>query len=1002
MKLQVFFILFIYILLCPSIEAQSQDWESLLNKADSLVNRNEPDSALDITETVLHQCEKQYGYDNIKVMDILPTYINYLIEVRQYAAAKEELLRGLQIIDKYPSLEDKKVSFLLTLSIVYYYQNELDQAQMTLNQAFDMYKKLFGEEKNKLLGQLFEVQGRINQFQGDFKNTEQNLQEAYNIYKIDSVKNAFNLLKIMGQLARIYDTEAQYDKAESNYKKIMASMERQFSKKPGFYITVLHNYAELSFKIGKMQQADSLYQLTIDLHRRYYKNDDLFFAKVLSSAAYFYMYEDKTEHVEEYFLNAIEIYAKVYGTEDHHVADIENRLGKFYVKMGRYDEAEKLLLHSLKIREKLTSSENQFASHSLNNLGELYLKTGEYTKAETYYLRALKIREKIFGEYHPYVFLVRNSLAKLYSSIGDADKSLEYYKSGNFSHRKFLEYSFATSTENQKLSWVRKYPPLDDSFFSFALREQKEAITNASCNMVLWGKSIVIDAVMREKNIALCSYDDDLLEIFNKRNKLRTTIANIALGKQISGDSGYSRDDLPELLNRQDSLEATLSKKCSEFEKNIARTNIDINKVKTYLNDDAVLCEFVRYDPYDFKENKSEDKERYLVYILSKSDTTVLLDLGDADYIDNLIRKSREMVYTAQNDVYTQNIKNSETALNNIDAKLYETLFKPISAQINNKTELYISPDGMINLLQFAILPDDDGNYLIEHYSINYLSSAQDLLPQNEPENQQDRDAVLFADPDFDKITSASEDQLIHIPSNFAYGPFLGVQQCINTEFSKLRFSRNEAMSIVRILRQKDTLEVYEYYGDDATESQLKAMSEPPVILHIATHGFYCNPEDKGISNDNPLLNSCLALAGANNVINGEHSNYAEDDDGILTAYEVSGLNLMGTELVTLSACESGVGELMYKKGIQGEGVFGLQRAFRHAGAKTILMSLWKTPDKQTAQFMEIFYKKWLEGDSKEKAMRETMLEMMHKTQAEKNSTHPIFWGGFELIGDPH
>jgi CHAT domain-containing protein len=213
--------------------------------------------------------------------------------------------------------------------------------------------------------------------------------------------------------------------------------------------------------------------------------------------------------------------------------------------------------------------------------------------------------------------------------------------------------------------------------------------------------------------------------------------------------------------------------------------------------------------------------------------------------------------------------------------------------------------------------------------------------------------------------------------------------------FLPIRHSEEEGKQVAETIRSRKNFHVVEFYRENASEESIRGMSDPPTILHLSTHGFFCSLDSaqKASYKSNPLLFSGLALAGANGSIrNGGSDN---SDDGLLTALEISGLNLSGTDLVTLSACETGMGEL-----VSGEGVFGLRRAFHHAGAGSVLMSLWAIPDKETADLMVSFYRTWLSGRPRQSALRESALAVLNSTRQRSGHSHPYFWAGFVLAGN--
>jgi CHAT domain-containing protein len=234
-----------------------------------------------------------------------------------------------------------------------------------------------------------------------------------------------------------------------------------------------------------------------------------------------------------------------------------------------------------------------------------------------------------------------------------------------------------------------------------------------------------------------------------------------------------------------------------------------------------------------------------------------------------------------------------------------------------------------------------------------------------------------------------------------------------SASWSPLPETRREAETISRLLTKDETRT---YLGQEALEEVFKAL-ESPGVLHMATHGFFLEEEDKSelyeqeddirgitimerpslgsdLKIENPLLRSGLVLAGANRLAQEEMTESTED--GILTALEISGMNLWGTDLVVLSACETGVGETR-----RGEGVFGLRRAFQLAGAKTVVMSLWKVPDRETRELMEDFYKRLRKGEGKTQALQNAQLAMIESRKKKHGASHPFFWGAFVCVGDP-
>jgi CHAT domain-containing protein len=313
----------------------------------------------------------------------------------------------------------------------------------------------------------------------------------------------------------------------------------------------------------------------------------------------------------------------------------------------------------------------------------------------------------------------------------------------------------------------------------------------------------------------------------------------------------------------------------------------------------------------------------------------------------------------------------------------------------------------MLNLIPFEILKGTSDRYVIENYHVTYLSSGRDLIRFDGEVEAPENIAVILADPDYDGIgTSPIQVASIdphNLPASLSRGPW-NSNGCMSSPFGFLPATGVEAEQLEELLLRHTDIEVASVSGIEAREAYLKNLTRAPRILHLATHGYYCSNATLagGSSLDaNPLIYSGLALAGANWLFSNEKrlpfAVSGPPDDGFLTALEASGLNLVGTDLVVLSACQTGVGDVQ-----TGEGVFGLRRAFQHAGARSIVMGMFAVPDQSTVTLMQSFYNNWLSGEFKSYALRNASLSILQERRKTTGAAHPLFWGGFILVGDPN
>jgi CHAT domain-containing protein len=284
---------------------------------------------------------------------------------------------------------------------------------------------------------------------------------------------------------------------------------------------------------------------------------------------------------------------------------------------------------------------------------------------------------------------------------------------------------------------------------------------------------------------------------------------------------------------------------------------------------------------------------------------------------------------------------------------------------IGSKTQVYFSGDGVYHRINLNTIRRPDGKYVLESYDIHYLLNPAQFL-EKRGASFSTKTALLFGDPNFHHSSAASDTK--------------------DSAFQPLPATRMEVVTIDQLLRQK-AWNTKVLVNDQATEQTLKAALSPD-ILHIATHGFFS--DDKVTLNTharrNFLFHSGLAFAGANDNIT--DTTRAIREDGILTAYEVMNLNLEKTHLVVLSACETGLGKIE-----NGEGVYGLQRAFLQAGARKIVISLWKVDDVVTKNLMVKFYQYLFENHTEREALKRAQRELIPARD------NPIDWGAFIILG---
>jgi CHAT domain-containing protein len=323
----------------------------------------------------------------------------------------------------------------------------------------------------------------------------------------------------------------------------------------------------------------------------------------------------------------------------------------------------------------------------------------------------------------------------------------------------------------------------------------------------------------------------------------------------------------------------------------------------------------------------------------------------------------------------------------------------------------------VLNQVSPGLLRSSDGRLVLERYDLRIVNSTRDLLRSRSESTA--RTAVLVGNPAFALSEQSQREALARLTQSQGGAAQHGTVKLASLSGNDIASMRSadlkggslkplpqtgkEVTELTKLLEQRDW-RVTPYTGEQALKPAVMAVAHPRV-LHIATHGFFLVDEQPSPKSgteqsgtkalrDDPMLRSGLYLAGADRALRGQASS-TDLDDGILTAYEASSLDLNGTELVVLSACDTGLGQTQ-----AGEGVFGLRRALQEAGAQAVLMSMWSVPDRETRELMASFYRKWLGGTSKPEALRAAEIQEREVVRKRYGRDIPADWGGFVLVGN--
>ncbi|MEW6734815.1 MAG: tetratricopeptide repeat protein [Acidobacteriota bacterium] len=911
--------------------------------------------------------EKVFGSEHPSIVPSLSNLGIVYGAKGDYAKAESLYQRALAIDEKaYGSEHPNIVPVLNDLGFLYGIKGDYAKAESLYQRALAIDEKAYGLEHPSVANALNSL-GLLYQAKGDYAKAEPLYQRALAIDEKVFGSEHPHTNSILNNLGELYRARGDYDKAELFYQRTLAIREKIFGLEKPLLVIPLNGLGLLYETKGDYDKAESHYQRALEIAEKAFGSEHSRIPTLLSNLGNVYKIKGEYEKAEPLFQRALAISEKVLGPEHPDIASIVGKLGLLYHAKGEYTKVEPLYQRSLAIIEKTLGPEHPFMAIVLNNLGELYRAKREYTKIEPVLQRSLAIREKALGQEHPLVASSLYNLATLYLTKGQLAEAINYQTRANDAREHDLLRNLVAGSENQKLLYLNT--TLNELHFTLSLHLQfapnNKIVRNSAVETLLRRKGRALDAMADSVETLRRRADTRDQSLLDELAQARNQLSTLTLQGPDKEPIQHYRSKLTKLEQHIQSLEAQISTRSAEFRTQLQP--ITLVAVQTAIPKDAVLVEFAAYHPYDAKTDKY-GSAHYAVYLLTNNGEPQWAELGEAEPINKAVQSLRALLRNPQSDI-ERDIKRQARALD-------ELLMRPVRSLTGSTRRLMLSPDGLLNLLPFEALVDEQNRYLIESYEISYLTSGRDLLRlQTHLHSQQP--PLIIADPDF------------------AIGPGPRLGDKVFQPLQRLVATAQEAVEIKARLTDAKLL-----LQNTATKDALKDVHRP-LLLHIATHGFFLEEQattlptqadqrlavrtmaeaiPTGVKLENPLLRSGLFLAGAN----------AKSAETTLTALEVTGLDLWGTKLVTLSACDTAVGEVK-----NGDGVYGLRRALVLAGSESQLMSLWPVSDISTKDLMVAYYQALQAGEGRSAGLHKVKLAML----ANPRCSHPYYWASFIQSG---
>ena len=939
----------------------------------------EVEKAREPLERALRINESAFGPEHVRVAQVLDEYTRVLADAGQFSEARSLQERAIRIREKDPELEYVDYRWSVeVLRIIFRKMGAYDEIIVLLEQSLPFKEKLLGPEHP------------------DFLRALRTLADEY---------------------MDIYD----YLKARTILQRIVSAQEKIFGKEDERVLMTLNSLAITHYMTGDYDNALALY-------KRILVSEET--SLVLENLAILYRDMGDYDQEKACLVRINERYEDRWGDNPPGDAAVWNltQWARISRKLGNFDKALELQKRALAYLEKIDRQDFQMVD-CLFALALIYRDIGDGKEALALIERAMALQEKLEGPNHP------NTAWRLYTSaecrlmVGQMDEAFdEALRSGEIAHN-HIRLMASSLSERGTLAYAASKTNSFDICLSLAASHDEgigKFVTKA-WDYLIRSRALVFDEMSARHRTTLETSDPEIKALADSFFAARRSLANLVVRGPSALDRGENyRSHLDKLNEKKEQAERKLAQASIAFRKELERSSAGLDEIKSSLPPGFSLVAFARYNHYRpsaLPSNELRQIPSYVAFVLQNSNSEpTIVPLGTEEEIEPLVFDWGQEAARGTR-IPGRSAKDSEAAYYKAGEALRQKLWDPVAPHLEKATYVLVVPDGILHTVNFACLPVEPGKYLIENRPlIHYLSAERDIV-SSEQTTSKGMGLLALGDPAFDetKLFSALSPEkkpkqsiLSRAKSLLFRGSRSGCGDFRSMRFAPLPAAHEEIQNVTDIWTssQQNNGDVLKLTGDMASEEAFKIAAPGRQILHLATHGFFIEGDcpsalkqpDKNrgsggdvsgitpVIGENPLLLSGLALAGANN----REAAGPDEEDGILTAEEVAALDLSGNEWVVLSACDTGVGKIK-----PGEGIFGLRRAFRQAGAQTLITSLWPVEDEAALKWMKALYKaRFNESLGTAEAVHKAYLDVLQELRKKKDSTHPFYWAGFVASGD--
>jgi CHAT domain-containing protein/Tfp pilus assembly protein PilF len=994
----------------PEQQAKLREAQRIMAEADSLYQQAKYREVIPLMERFVSTCRDVFGPRHGETANALNNLAVVHWKLGDNQQASKLFQEALEIQRAVLPPDDVRISATLTnLGNVAEREGNLLAARKFTEQALELELKYRGADHAQSATALNRM-GTLLKMEYRYEEARAYMDRALAIRRRIFGENHKDTAESLNNIGTLLSDHGDYAGAKPYYEQALAIYRQVLGPRHPHVATLYINMANQMAGINDWGSARNFYLPALDIYQEAFGEQHNDTAFVLHKIGATYAHTGEHAQAQKYYDRALTIYQATSGEKHTATAGVLVSLGELQAMDRHFEAAQAYFERALEVYRSPEHNEPLSATITLSHLASLQAELNHFEEARSLYEQVLEGYRVTLGEYHPYRAGAYDNLGELYAKQQKWKESYENIDRGRRIARRHAAKSLPGLSEREQLFYLAK-ESVGQLHAGLALncrRPDDSALAALAASWLLNGKGQLQEVLAQRTLLARDSRKPQLAAIVELLSQVRQRMASLRFANPSLADENVNAE-LAQLEAQEDALSRELAQAGGT-------TNlepwVELDAVRAQLPAGTVLVDIARFEDFTSEVAPGQSHwgpARYAAWISPPAETgpVTFVDLGDAATIDAAVAAARKALEDPRG--HADEFEAEEAACQVLSA-LSDSVLAPIVSRLPaNTTRLIVSPDASLWLVPWSALVLADGSYAVERFEFHYIVSSRDLVATKDAPAKTTT-PVIMADPAFD-ITpreALTATQAV-LRSQFDSGTQLAMRSISRggpiPQVARLPGTAAEADAVAPSLAAYAGAPAQKYTGKYALESIFKKLAHPKTLV-MSTHGFFFDDqqattddqqgeESRAASDqagqplENPLLRCGLLLAGCN--VRDEQSS---GEDGILTGLEVVGTDLRGTELVVLSACQTGLGRVN-----NGEGVAGLRQAFQLAGARSVVATLWQIPDRESTQLMSDFFRNLAANQTKAEALRNAQLKQIEFRRGKYSAAHPHYWAAYTLTG---